>query len=388
MKTIITIAFTIFIAATCAAQLNHLIIPTNISLPEDTILKNQLLADLNGFLSQKERPNKENTFVRKDDLLEASIWLDEIKGMEKDFEQKVDTFYKAYLTNLLRLNDSTFKIQLAYLGVSKDVPIWRANFTFLAQRNGSHFAFQSPLRQNTITWKEQNIGNVEVYYKNNLNTERANEYFRLADEFDRKLNVPIKPTIFYCCDNFSEALQLIGVDGKSDYNGITFNTLTAYENETNLVVNGTLTSDFTVFDPHDLWHNRLSLVVSRRKVNKPVDEGCAYLYGGSWGLSWKEIFSAFKEQIAVNRNINWLDVKEVPIYFKTNQFDNSADYIINALIVQKIEKEKGFAGVWELLNVGPFEKGNEKYYQTLEKLTGITKASYNQKIWELVDNEK
>jgi len=37
--------------------------------------------------------------------------------------------------------------------------------------------------------------------------------------------------------------------------------------------------------------------------------------------------------------------------------------------------------------VGPFEKGNEKYYQALEKLTGITKANYNDKIWELINNE-
>ena len=73
--------------------------------------------------------------------------------------------------------------------------------------------------------------------------------------------------------------------------------------------------------------------------------------------------------------------------FKTNGFNNSADYIVNALLVKKIEKEKGFAGVWELLNIGPFEAGNEKYYATLEKLTGITKQNYNEKIWELIDNE-
>ncbi len=55
---------------------------------------------------------------------------------------------------------------------------------------------------------------------------------------------------------------------------------------------------------------------------------------------------------------------------------------------KKIEKKKGFSGVWKLLNVGPFEKGNEKYYQTLEKLTGITKANYNNNVWELINNEK
>ena len=81
-------------------------------------------------------------------------------------------------------------------------------------------------------------------------------------------------------------------------------------------------------------------------------------------------------------------MKEVPVFFKTGNFPNSADYIVNALIIQKIEKEKGFAGVWELLNCGKFEKGNENYYKALEKLTGITKANYNDKVWELINKEK
>ena len=55
---------------------------------------------------------------------------------------------------------------------------------------------------------------------------------------------------------------------------------------------------------------------------------------------------------------------------------------------QKIEKEKGFDGVWEFLNCGPIEQGNEAYYKTLEKLTGITKINYNEKVWELINNEK
>jgi len=123
-------------------------------------------------------------------------------------------------------------------------------------------------------------------------------------------------------------------------------------------------------------------------VNRPVDEGYAYLYGGSWGFTWKEIFKAFKEQIASNKSTNWTEIKETPTSFKTGNYSNQADYIVNALLVKKIERERGFAGVWELLMVGPYEKGNEKYYKTLEKLTGITKASYNGKIWELINSEE
>jgi hypothetical protein len=112
------------------------------------------------------------------------------------------------------------------------------------------------------------------------------------------------------------------------------------------------------------------------------------LYGGSWGLTWKEIFKAFKEQVASNKATSWTEVKDTPVYFVTKGYKNSADYIVNALLVKKIEKEKGFEGVWELMKVGPVEKGHEKYYQTLEKLTGITKANYDEKVWELINNEK
>lgn len=119
-----------------------------------------------------------------------------------------------------------------------------------------------------------------------------------------------------------------------------------------------------------------------------MDEGCAYLYGGSWGFSWKEIFKAFEEQVASDRSSNWSEVKEKEVRFKTGDFTNSADYVVNALLVKKIEKEKGFAGVWELLNVGPAEKGNEKYYRVLERLTGITKTTYNENVWKLIETEK
>jgi len=164
--------------------------------------------------------------------------------------------------------------------------------------------------------------------------------------------------------------------------------LTASFGNRNLVVFGNNNASFNAFDPHDLFHDRLSLVVPRSKVNRQVDEGCAYLYGGSWGFSWKEIFKAIKEQIASNKDTNWLEIKEKPVYFKTGEYPNQADYIVNALLIKKIEKEKGFEGVWELLHVGPYEKGNEKYYHTLEKLTGITKSSYNESIWKLIDIEK
>ena len=197
-----------------------------------------------------------------------------------------------------------------------------------------------------------------------------------------------KITDYYCCENIIEMQKLIGVNYKSDYNGRTESVWSSSFIDRTLIILGNNNSNFNEFDPHDLFHDRLSLVIPRNKVNKSVDEGCAYLYGGSWGFSWSEIFKSFKEQIVNNKNTNWIDIKETPKMFMTGNYPNSADNIVNALLVKKIEKEKGFKGVWELLNVGPFKKGNEKYYNTLEKLTGITKFNYNEKINELIISEK
>ena len=64
------------------------------------------------------------------------------------------------------------------------------------------------------------------------------------------------------------------------------------------------------------------------------------------------------------------------------------DYVITALLIQKIEKENGFEGVWKLLNCGKYQKGNENFYATLNKLISINKNNYNTEVWKLIKEEK
>ena len=370
------------------AQTNTLRLNPNIVLPKDSIESKSLTTSLNDFLLSAQKANEENKFVFESEKIETFIQLDEINGIEKSGKFKDDFFYKPYLTNVVPLKDKNYLIQVSYIGVNENVPMLRASFEFIAHKTNNSFAFSSPLLANTKNWKTEKVGNNIFHYQNTINKDKIKEFNKLTTSFDLKLRATNKITDYYCCDNIIELQKLIGVDYKSDYNGRTESVWSSSFGDRKLIVFGNNNSTFNEFDPHDLFHDRLSLVISRSKVNKPVDEGCAYVYGGSWGFTWKEIFKAFKEQIANNKNTNWLEIKEIPISFKTGNFPNQADYIVNALLVKKIEKEKGFEGVWELLNVGPFEKGNEKYYQTLEKLTGITKANYNDKIWELINNEK
>lgn len=370
------------------AQTNALRLNPNIVLPKDSIESENLTNSLNNFLLSAQKSNEENKFVFEREKIETFIQLDEVKGIEKSGKYKDDYFYKPYLTNVVLLKDNNYLLQVSYIGTNENTALLRASFEFIAHKTNNSFTFSSPLLNNSRNWKFVKVGNNIFHYQNTINKEKVKEFNKLTSSFDLKLKSTNKITDYYCCDNIIELQKLIGVDYKSDYNGRTVSVWSSSFGDRKLIVFGNNNATFNEFDPHDLFHDRLSLVIPRNKVNKPVDEGCAYLYGGSWGLSWEEIFKTFKEQIASNKNISWTEIKENPVYFKTKEFPNSADYIVNALLVQKIEKEKGFAGVWELLNVGPFEKGNEKYYQTLEKLTGISKVKYNDKIWELINNEK
>ena len=370
------------------AQTNFLRLNGNIILPKDSVESKELTNSLNGFLLSAQKPNEENQFVLEDQRLETFILLDEIKGIEKSGKFKDDYFYKPYLTNVVLLRDNTYLIQVSYIGTNENIALLRTSFEFIAHKTKNSFRFSSTLLKNTKYWKVEKAGNNIFHYQNTINKDKVKEFYKFSSLFDKKLKTTNKRVDYYLCDNIIELEKLIGVEYKSDYNGRNESIWSSSLGDRKLIVFGNNNSSFSEFDPHDLFHDRLSLVIPRSKVNKPVDEGCAYLYGGSWGFSWKEIFKAFEEQVASNTNTNWLELKETPVSFKTGDFSNQVDHIVNALLVKKIEKERGFTGVWELLNVGPYEKGNEKYYQTLEKLTGITKANYNDKIWELINKEK
>jgi hypothetical protein len=375
--TLILASFTFFACA------QSIIIPNGIRLPDDTVVKKQLISSLNGFLSQKEQSNKENKFVLKEDMLETSALLDELKGVDQNVKIKDQNFFKGYLTNAVKLDESNYIVQISYIGLIENTPVLRASFRLLAKRRDSLFYFSSPLKQNTLSWKIQKMGNVIYHYKDTLNNADAKKYLEMVTFYDKKLKVVQRPISFYYCNNFSEVLQLAGIDYKLDYNGSKSDNLSSHENDESLLVVGGSSYHYT-FDLHDLWHERLRYVLSYDITNRPVDEGCAYLYGGSWGVSWPEVLAKFKQYAANNPNADWFKLYAENAKFEDDKRPMYIAYALNALIVHKVEKEKGFAPVMELLGCGKREKGDENYFKALEKATGITRADFNKTMWELI----
>jgi hypothetical protein len=387
MKSISIFITSLFVITYANAQ-NSLRVNPNISLPKDSIETKMLISSLNDLLVSAQKPNEENKLVLESEKVETFILLDELKGIEKSGKFKDDYFYEPYLINVVPLKENQYLIQISFIGTSENVALPRASFTFIAHKKENSFLFSSPLLRNTKNWKVEKVGNNIFHYQSTIDKAKTQEFNKLASLFDKKLYSVDKVTEYYLCENIIDLEKLVGVEYKSDYNGRSESVWNSSAGNRKVIVFGNNNATFSDFDAHDLWHDRLSLVIPRSQVNKPVDEGCAYLYGGSWGLAWNDIFKEFKAQIATNKSTNWTDIKETPIYFKTKEFNNSADNIVNALLVKKIEKEKGFAGVWELLNCGKYQQGNENYYKALEKLTGITKANYNDKVWALIAAEK
>jgi hypothetical protein len=360
-------------------QSGYPLVPETVRLPKDSATRKLLMTSLNKFLVAAEAGSMANVFPGA--LPETSLLIDEIR----DLPRHEKGIYKPQLISVIRQGDSTFMLRLAYMRSSDSLPDLKAMLTFLAIRREDGFSMSSPLKYYTASWQSASIGNARVYYKKEFDKAAAQNYFDLVSRFDKKLQLPPVQAEYYSCDDFHEALRISGVDYKKEYNGYRKNTLTSSANGMRVEVNGLFTPFFSDVDPHDLWHSRLHLAVAKNRINRPVDEGTAYLYGGSWGFTWEEILAKFKAYAAANPSADWL--KE---YYESKNFDEkgkyplNADMAINALIVQKLEREKGMQAVLELVSCGPKEKNQENYFRALEKLTGITKKDFNRVVAELI----
>lgn len=377
---ILLFSFTVF----SFGQAKPLIVPANINLPKDTIVSNHLIKSLNDFLGLKENPNKENTFVLKEDLLETSLLLDEIKGIEKSGKYNDDNFYKGYLTNVTQLDIANFLIQFSYIGVNESTPILVGSFEILAKQKDNKFYFLSPLKRNTISWQSKKIGNCTFHFKNTLNTKTATEYSKRVVDLDERLKSLKSNMEWYGCNDLGEVLQTIGVKYKLAYNGRPLGTFNANENNTILLVSGENNLSFNSFDPHDLFHDRVRNSMPKTKINPTMVCGYAYVYGGSWGMSWEEILKKFKGKMTSNKNTDWLKLYSEGYNFGDSQEKHLyVTQLINALIAKKVEKEKGFSSVIELL--ASKNKDTEGFFITLEKVTGINKTNFNESVWKLIN---
>lgn len=376
---------TIIILSTYAKS-NNTLVSTNIKKGRDSLNIDKLIQSFDGFIAQKDKPNNQNQYIEKDYLLSTSALVDEIKGLEKNTINKDDNYYKCTLENIIKLQTDYYQIQFSYIGATENLVSLRALFTMFAKKTDGEFRFYSPLNFYTKSWLKKNLDGNEIIYKPEFDVSIAIDYFTNQKKFDAILGISNTPTKMYFADNFNESQKILGVDYKSDYNGVAYNMTTAFEKDSNLLIDGIIASEIIKFDPHDLWHSRMRKILPSRDIHKPVDEGCAFLFGGSWGYSWEDIVTRFKDYVKQNPNANWLEQYENPKNFGTEQYkDLRVDYMLNALIIKEYYNGKSFDNIMELLAIGNTQESKTKYFELLESKFGIKRSEFDNKIKQLID---
>src|SRR5581483_7526263 len=106
---LIVISISVFFAVPVSGQ--SIIVPVMVSLTQDTLVENQLVTSLNGFLNKKDGPNKDNRYVLQEDLPETSVLLDELKNIEQSSKYNDKEFYKCHLTNFVKLDANNYLVQ-------------------------------------------------------------------------------------------------------------------------------------------------------------------------------------------------------------------------------------------------------------------------------------
>jgi hypothetical protein len=383
MKWLSIVAVMTFWAGVAGAQ--TLLMSPGLRLPEDTVTRDGLIGSLRGWLEQKGGPDSLNAYVSRDELPRTSVLMDELRSIDRNTRVSDSGSCRCYLTNAVGLDSERWLVQFSYVGHRENAPLVEACCTVLARKVGNKWIISSPLEENTMTWKMKTIGNCVFHYKTTINTEKAAAYVRTVASFDEKVNAGKATLDFYCCDNLQEAARLVGEDFRADYNGFGSEELSAnYGNHTVVVCGFENKDGFNAVDVHDLWHNRLHRVVPVATINRPVDEGVAYLYGGSWGYSWPQVLKMVKDYAALHPDADWLALYKNATDFVPAPRNIRVAYAINALIVQRIEKEKGFSAVMPLLCCGPKETGDANYFAALQRVTGVGEEGFSQYVSGLV----
>ena len=334
----------------------------------------RLRAALDAFLPLCQDSAARAAYLWLPTALETMALLDELADLKLNAGPPAAT--RLYLTNLVRLDSANYRLQLAALGTQGPVPQLQASFGLDAKLAGGKFLFYSPLARQTAAWHTRRLGAVRFHYPTVLPRKAAAAYAAQAAAFDRKLGNAGQQTDFYCCDDLPTALQALGLTHQADYQGQAHGSLSARQPGRLLVVSGDDGPD--QFDPHDLWHQRLRNVVAPAGINKAADEGCAFLYGGSWGIGWPLILKQFRAYAQARPAEDWFGTYASGASVSTGaQPPLLVRYVINALIVRELERTKSFGAVRALVCCGKYEKTNTRYFQTLERVAGITPANFN-----------
>lgn len=373
MKSLVStfICITLLLGNISFGQSKNLIITPQIKLPNDSIIKQKLINSLQQFLLDKNNDLSESKFVDSTHLKKYADFFDIMKGIERSKKYNDTSFFKCYLKNVVIQPNKDFKIELSYYGITNDNEVInRLNISLIAKEYKEIFQFYCPFEENVKHWKSQRIGNIEFFFKDGINKKVAADFNKYNTTLSKKLDLNTLNFKFYKCKDIQEVYSIMGIDYDISRNGEVRSGYFDLANK--LFLAGTNSDQYK----HDLTHAYFGIKLADSLRNWTAEEGYNVYTTDFWGESPEQNFQYLRDYISINPSISLLSAFEKDLYLI---YPIPIKYPLSALLMRKVEKEYGFEKVLELISCG---ESDEKYFEKLEQITGITKQMFDKIIKE------
>lgn len=287
-------------------------------------------------------------------------------------------------------NKNNFTIHLNCYYEDKEIKNSVAKIEIILQEISSKYLVSSIIKNNLTRWKLKTIENYSFYSEKEIDEKNLRDFIAKNNQLSLNLKEKKIPTKVYCSDDIYKAYELFGVDYRRNDSPDSFflGIDLATDNSQSAMIVASEKGTMDDFSFGSLWKARITEKYPIKSLYEPVLEGYSYINDGSPLYKWEQIWIHFKNAYPVSQKTDWLSLYGTKENFSLPSTPLYLENLINALILKKIEKEKGFNGVLELLNCGKFDGENQdNYFKILEKGSGITKANFNAAIDKLITSE-
>ena len=283
---------------------------------------------------------------------------------------------KPQLINLYPVSGSQYFISLAFMHRDSLKTI----INIIATTNGDKIIFSCPLWYLTRNWKMTVVGNITYYYPDSINRSRAKKFNRANSTIAHNLGLPPEQFSFYLCNNYQDALHLMGYEYDSESAG---NFRDGYGVDNGIIFSIMHNEDFS----HDTFHY-YSAKFRKHARNFAADEGVAYLWGNAYYtdehgevITWEQLVPKLKMYLQQHPEISLLQLfQQNPLIFGPTSKVRS---LLSCLICNDIEKQKGVNGIKILIDC---DNGDDNYFRVTNDLVGINRSNFDEKVKGLINN--
>lgn len=369
---------------------SKVLINNNLDVVEDVLKRKKMIDVVSHFILEKSTKNEDLTIVNPDNKLETWLFLNELRKLQNSKVFSTNYMLMYEVTSAEASNKNNFTIHLNCYYEDKEIKNSVAKIEIILQEINNKYLVSSAIKNNLPRWESKTIENYNFYFEKEINEKKLRDFIAKNNQLSLNLKEQKIPTKIYCVDDIYKAYELFGIAYKRDYSSNNFflGIESATDNNQSTMIVATKKGMLDDFSFGSLWKARITEKYPQKNLYVPVLEGYSYINDGHPFYKWEQIWIHFKNAYSVSQKTDWLSLYGTKQNFSLSSTPLYTENLINAMIIKTIEKEKGFSGVLELLNCGKFDGENQdNYFKTLENVSGITKANFNEKIDKLITSE-